>query len=269
MRSTLRATALAAAVCGASAARSRTSFDFGWKFIKGDQGFKPDEVSVALATSPSSHADAPQFCAFDKNISHVQCMNLNQIGGVNTIDECQAACCMDYSCLLWQWNADNGDTPCWGGADCSQNNSNTAWTSFQRTPPQPPNPPVPNTPCTDVSKPCAQGFNDASWRNVNTPHDFVVEGVATQSADRGHGYLPFNKSWYRKTFTVPATEQGQLIWLDFDGVYKNSDMWLNNVYLGHFTSGYVSFRVRRCVFAYTITIGNGHYSTSFIKYIIF
>ena len=48
-----------------------------------------------------------------------------------------------------------------------------------------------------------------------------------------------NKSWYRKTFTVDAALQGDLISLLFDGIYKNSDIWLNSVYLGHFTSGYV------------------------------
>jgi beta-galactosidase len=41
---------------------------------------------------------------------------------------------------------------------------------------------------------------------------------------------------------VPAASQGSLIWVDFDGVYKNSDIWLNGAFLGHFTSGYVSFR---------------------------
>lgn len=45
-----------------------------------------------------------------------------------------------------------------------------------------------------------------------------------------------------QTFTVAAADEGKLIWLDFDGVYKNSDMWLNGAYLGHFRSGYVSFR---------------------------
>ncbi len=68
------------------------------------------------------------------------------------------------------------------------------------------------------------------------------QGEFSPDADRGHGYLPFNISWYRKHFTVDASMKGQMIWLEFDGVYKNSDMWLNGAYLGHFTSGYVSFR---------------------------
>ena len=69
-----------------------------------------------------------------------------------------------------------------------------------------------------------------------------MEGVANKDCDRGHGYLCYNRSFYRKAFLVPAAAQGSLVWLDFDGVYKNSDMWLNGAWLGHFTSGYVSFR---------------------------
>jgi len=230
-----------AAVLSTAAARSRVSFDFGWRFILGDQGFKPAPESLAVVRA-SDADEASNFCEFNTNITGLQCFGLNQIPAVNTIDECQAACCLDYTCLVWQWDANNGDSPCWGGSDCSNNGTNGAWTSFVRSQPTPPNPPMPSVPCTDVGKPCAQGYNDSTWRTVNTPHDFIVEGAPNQNADRGHGYLPFNKSWYRKTFTVPADAQGQLVWLDFDGVYKNSDMWLNGIYLGHFTSGYVSFR---------------------------
>ena len=37
-------------------------------------------------------------------------------------------------------------------------------------------------------------FDDSAWRNVNTPHDFVDEGVPNENADRNHGYLPFNSA---------------------------------------------------------------------------
>tara|TARA_B110000208_G_scaffold100574_1_gene125378 strand:- start:1645 stop:2721 length:1077 start_codon:yes stop_codon:yes gene_type:complete len=77
---------------------------------------------------------------------------------------------------------------------------------------------------------------------VNTPHDFVVEGAYSPENDDEHGFLPFNVSWYRRHFTIDASHAGSSVWLDFDGVYKNSDVWLNGVYLGHHTSGYVAFR---------------------------
>jgi beta-galactosidase len=163
------------------------------------------------------------------------------------MDECAASCCLDYSCGLWQWQdpATNptGGGGCWvGPGDCAQNVSNPLWTSFVRTGPPPGPPPPSAAPCTDASQPCAKDFDDSAWRALNVPHDFIVEGVANPACDRGHGYLCFNKSWYRKTFTVDPAAQGKLVWLDFDGVYKNSQMWLNGAYLGHFVSGYVSFR---------------------------
>ena len=229
------AVAAAAAAC-ADAARTRESFDMSWKYVLGDQGFKP--------TSTTSAPLGDGFCGFDINLTGTQCYGLTS-GSATTADECAAACCVDYQCLLWQFDASDPNAGyCWYGTDCSQNTSNAAWVSAARaSAPSPPGPPQPSSaPCTDASKPCSQAFDDSAWRTVNTPHDFIVEGVADQNADRGHGYLPFNKSWYRKTFTVPSAAQGQLVWLDFDGVYKNSDMWLNGIYLGHFTSGYVSFR---------------------------
>lgn len=103
-------------------------------------------------------------------------------------------------------------------------------------------PRLPPRTCTDPTLPCAEAFADAGWRSINTPHDFVVEGEYSKTNDMEHGFLPFNTSWYRKHFTLDAADQGSVVWVDFDGVYKNSDVWLNGVYLGHHTSGYVAFR---------------------------
>jgi beta-galactosidase len=94
----------------------------------------------------------------------------------------------------------------------------------------------------NASQPCASAFVDASWRSINTPHDFVVEGAYSPTNDAEHGFLPFNVSWYRKHFNIDASHNGSVVWIDFDGVYKNSDVWLNGVHLGHHTSGYVAFR---------------------------
>ena len=70
----------------------------------------------------------------------------------------------------------------------------------------------------------------------------MVEGAYSEDNDEEHGFLPFNVSWYRRHFTLDASQAGSVVWIDFDGVYKNSDVWLNGVYLGHHTSGYVAFR---------------------------
>lgn len=135
-------------------------------------------------------------------------------------------------------------SPGWGcrnGYDsCPGKKAATNWTSMARA--APPAPARPPAHCTGGSLPCAAAFADDSWRSVDTPHDFVVEGAYSPNNDMEHGFLPFNVSWYRRHFTIDASRAGSVVWVDFDGVYKNSDVWLNGVYLGHHTSGYVAFR---------------------------
>ena len=131
-------------------------------------------------------------------------------------------------------------SPGWGCQNsydaCPTKEKATNWVGGARTTrPQPKTPP---TTCTDASLPCSAAFSDEAWRTVSTPHDFVVEGPYSASNDKEHGYLPFNVSWYRRHFTVDAQRAGSAVWIDFDGVYKNSDVWLNGVYLGHHTAGW-------------------------------
>jgi len=87
----------------------------------------------------------------------------------------------------------------------------------------------------------ATPFDDSGWRKVTVPHDFVVEGEFTPDADRGHGYLPTGIGWYRRTFMLPDTDRGKRLWIEFDGVYRDSTVWLNGVLLGGNRSGYTSF----------------------------
>ena len=79
----------------------------------------------------------------------------------------------------------------------------------------------------------------ADWRNVHLPHDFVVEGTFTPTADASHGSLPTGIGWYRKTFDVPASDKGRALWIDFDGIYRNAYIWLNGKLLGNHKSGYI------------------------------
>jgi beta-galactosidase len=90
--------------------------------------------------------------------------------------------------------------------------------------------------------PTSSAFNDSAWRTVRVPHDYVVERTFTNTANAGHGSLPLATAWYRKSFVVPSTAQGQSVWLDFDGVYHNAIVWLNGQFLGKWHSGYAPFR---------------------------
>jgi beta-galactosidase len=85
------------------------------------------------------------------------------------------------------------------------------------------------------------GFDDRSWRTVHLPHDYVIEGTFSQKGDASHGSLIPTGAWYRKTFTLPASDKGKALWLDFDGIYRDSVVYLNGQKLGEHPCGYTPF----------------------------
>ena len=94
------------------------------------------------------------------------------------------------------------------------------------------------------NQPVAPGYDDGQWQSVNVPHDYVLEGTyafSTNKAVRGHSYLPYKVAWYRKHLVIPATDQGKILRLDFDGVFRDSQVWLNGQFLGRHPSGYTPF----------------------------
>lgn len=87
-------------------------------------------------------------------------------------------------------------------------------------------------------------FNDLNWRGLNLPHDWSIEGEfsANHPATPGGGALPGGVGWYRKTFTLDPKDKNFLFFIDFDGVYRNAEVWINGHYLGKRPNGYASFR---------------------------
>ncbi|HXL35479.1 MAG TPA: beta-galactosidase GalB [Gemmatimonadales bacterium] len=87
-------------------------------------------------------------------------------------------------------------------------------------------------------------FDDSGWRTLDLPHDWSIEGAFsdTNPAGVGGGALPGGVGWYRKTFSVAARDTGRLVFVEFDGVYRNSEVWINGHYLGKRPYGYSSFR---------------------------
>lgn len=88
------------------------------------------------------------------------------------------------------------------------------------------------------------GFNDAKWRTLALPHDWSIEGKFEEKnpAKPEGGGLPTGVAWYRKTFTLAAALQKMNTYIEFDGVYKNSEVWINGHLLGKRPYGYISFR---------------------------
>jgi beta-galactosidase len=86
-------------------------------------------------------------------------------------------------------------------------------------------------------------FNDGSWRALDLPHDWSIEGPFSEEAPAaGNGaYLPTGIGWYRKQFTLPATTRGKRVVLQFDGVYQRSEVWMNGTSLGMWPYGFTTF----------------------------
>jgi len=96
----------------------------------------------------------------------------------------------------------------------------------------------------DIPNGQSQDLNDSEWRTLNLPYDWSIEGEFSKDnpATIGGGALPGGIGWYRKTFTIPESDKDRLIFIDFDGVYRNSEVWINDHYLGKRPYGYSSFR---------------------------
>jgi len=86
-------------------------------------------------------------------------------------------------------------------------------------------------------------FADSGWRNVDLPHDWSIEGPYSEKEPAGAagGYLPTGIGWYRKRFLVPEAYRDRTILVEFDGIYQNSEVWINGEYLGRRPYGYIPF----------------------------
>jgi beta-galactosidase len=96
----------------------------------------------------------------------------------------------------------------------------------------------------DASGADGTSFADSTWRPVNLPHDWSVEGPFSQTAPmtgRG-GYLASGIGWYRIHFSLPTTVTSGQVYVEFDGVMANSTVYINGTALGTHPYGYVSFR---------------------------
>jgi beta-galactosidase len=91
-------------------------------------------------------------------------------------------------------------------------------------------------------------FDDSSWQKLDLPHDWVEGLPFSEGGSQSHGYKAIGRNfpensvgWYRKSFHIPASDLGRLISLEFDGVFRDSIVWVNGHYLGSEKSGYSGF----------------------------
>ena len=84
----------------------------------------------------------------------------------------------------------------------------------------------------------------SNWRKLDVPHDWSIEGEFSEEhpTKPEGGALPAGIGWYRKTFEVPEDWNNRNVFISFDGIYRNSEVWVNGEYLGKRPFGYISFQ---------------------------
>ena len=96
---------------------------------------------------------------------------------------------------------------------------------------------------TDVAY-TQSGYDDSAWRRLNLPHDWGMEGPFKQDAPGSTGKLPWEGvGWYRKHFTLPASDKNRRICLEVDGAMSYANVWLNGQYVGGWPYGYSSWQL--------------------------
>eukprot|EP01084_Bolivina_argentea_P085810 155103_1 len=201
--------------------RIQMNFDFNWLF--------------SIIPNPQLNCDNSYFPI---NLNAIKCWGASQqVTTAQTEQDCRNACCGNSMCAVYQYCSNQtcgkpGD--CWIGEYYNCGPSKPGWISGARqTPSQTP-------PFNDkYSNP---NYNDSNWKHINIPHDYIVYNTFSPLAEESHGYLPTNISWYRKYFNLDTKWINKSIWLEFDGVYRDSHFYLNGVYLGNHQSGYTAFR---------------------------
>ncbi|EDY85156.1 Glycosyl hydrolases family 2, immunoglobulin-like beta-sandwich domain [Verrucomicrobiia bacterium DG1235] len=95
--------------------------------------------------------------------------------------------------------------------------------------------------------PAHPAFDDRGWRKIDLPHDWAVEQGFSEEASYSHGFktvgpgFPENSvGWYRRSFSIPESDLGKRIRIEFDGIYRDAAVFVNGFFVGQEPSGFVS-----------------------------
>ena len=83
-------------------------------------------------------------------------------------------------------------------------------------------------------------FDDSKWRALSLPHDWAIEGTIDRKnkSEASGAFLPGGIGWYRKQFKLPENTEAKHFFIQFDGIYMNAEVWVNNQFLGRHPYGY-------------------------------
>ncbi len=85
-------------------------------------------------------------------------------------------------------------------------------------------------------------LEDSDWIKVQLPHDAAISGKFSRDNSTGaNGWLPYGQGWYRKQFTLDQGYSDKKIFVQFDGVYRDAEVYINGIHLGRHLNGYLGF----------------------------
>lgn len=93
----------------------------------------------------------------------------------------------------------------------------------------------------DIKYGGSEYLDHSEWRKLELPHDWSVEAVASPELASCTGYLPGGIGWYRKDLDIPKVQNENKVYIYFEGIYNNSEVFINGKWIGKRPNGYVSF----------------------------
>lgn len=89
-------------------------------------------------------------------------------------------------------------------------------------------------------------FDDTKWTSVDLPHDWSIALIPNprELSGGGGGFFPMGVGWYRREFFAPEAWRNQRVSVEFEGVYRNAEVWLNGTPVGKHDYGYTPFRCK-------------------------
>ncbi len=259
---------------------TRTSFDHGWKFARfgsmpdGSKQREPGTLSAAVSASseqPGNEAakavdgnPATRWCAASEAKNDWLELDLGRreaLGGVKIVWEKKSPnpFWVEVSENGRDWKEVSKKRPIGGAEDkvdfkadgryvrVSGDGSTGAWVSISELEVLDATGKKLDPKKADADAevaPSAVAFNDASWRSLDLPHDWAIEGPFRMDIENETGKLPWvGIGWYRKSFDLPDSATGRKVFLDFDGAMSQPKVFVNGEFAGEWKYGYSSFRI--------------------------
>jgi hypothetical protein len=90
-------------------------------------------------------------------------------------------------------------------------------------------------------------YNSSTWESIHLPHDGLIANSPSKSACpngcSGNSFIPRHVLWYRKIFSLPKHWGNEKVWVQFDGSFRNTTVWVDGKLVKNHDCGYTPFKV--------------------------